>query len=55
MLENPACRLITIVGSGGIGKTRLALVAANEQAEVFADGAAFVPSRRSAQPRSWRR
>jgi predicted ATPase/DNA-binding SARP family transcriptional activator len=43
LLENPACRLVTIVGPGGIGKTRLALVAAAEQAEVFADGAAFVP------------
>ena len=43
LLENPACRLITIVGPGGIGKTRLALAAATEQAEIFADGAAFVP------------
>jgi predicted ATPase len=43
MLENPACRLITIVGTGGIGKTRLALAAAAEQADVFTYGAAFVP------------
>jgi predicted ATPase len=43
MLENPAHRLITIVGPGGIGKTRLTLAAAAEQAEVFADGAVFVP------------
>lgn len=43
LLENPACRLITIVGPGGIGKTRLALAAAAEQAEIFTDGAAFVP------------
>jgi predicted ATPase/DNA-binding SARP family transcriptional activator len=43
LLENPACRLITIAGPGGIGKTRLALAAAAEQAEVFAGGAAFVP------------
>ena len=43
LLENPVHRLITILGSGGIGKTRLALAAAAEQAEVFADGAAFVP------------
>jgi DNA-binding SARP family transcriptional activator len=43
MLENPAHRLLTIVGPGGIGKTRLTLAAAAEQAEVFADGAAFVP------------
>jgi predicted ATPase/DNA-binding SARP family transcriptional activator len=43
MLENPACRLITIVGPGGIGKTRLALAAGSDQAEAFANGAAFVP------------
>jgi DNA-binding SARP family transcriptional activator len=43
LLENPTYRLITIVGPGGIGKTRLALAAAAAQAEVFADGAAFVP------------
>jgi predicted ATPase/DNA-binding SARP family transcriptional activator len=42
LLENPACRLITIVGSGGIGKTRLALAAAAEHAEIFTDGAVFV-------------
>jgi predicted ATPase/DNA-binding SARP family transcriptional activator len=43
LLENPACRLLTLVGEGGIGKTRLALAAAAEQAGGFADGAAFVP------------
>jgi predicted ATPase/DNA-binding SARP family transcriptional activator len=43
LLENPACRLITIVGPGGIGKTRLALAATAEQAGVFADGVMFVP------------
>jgi predicted ATPase/DNA-binding SARP family transcriptional activator len=43
LLENPACRLITIVGPGGIGKTRLALAAAAEQCVAFMHGAAFVP------------
>ena len=42
LLEDPACRLVTIVGPGGIGKTRLALAAATEQACAFGDGAAFV-------------
>jgi DNA-binding SARP family transcriptional activator/predicted ATPase/predicted negative regulator of RcsB-dependent stress response len=43
LLENPSCRLITIAGPGGIGKTRLALAAATEYADMFAHGAAFVP------------
>jgi predicted ATPase/DNA-binding SARP family transcriptional activator len=43
LLENPAHRLITIVGPGGIGKTRLALAVAAEQSVTFAHGAAFVP------------
>jgi predicted ATPase len=43
LLKNPVCRLITIVGPGGIGKTRLALAAASEQGEAFTHGAAFVP------------
>jgi predicted ATPase len=42
MLADPACRLVTLVGPGGIGKTRLALqVAASKQA-TFTQGAAFV-------------
>ena len=41
-LANPACRLLTIVGPGGVGKTRLALQAAAEQIESFADGVWFV-------------
>jgi transcriptional regulator with XRE-family HTH domain len=43
LLANPACRLITIVGPGGIGKTRLVLAIAAEQAALFPDGAALVP------------
>jgi predicted ATPase len=43
LLETPACRMITITGPGGIGKTRLALAAATEQSDTFTHGAAFVP------------
>jgi predicted ATPase/Tfp pilus assembly protein PilF len=43
LLANPVCRLITIIGPGGIGKTRLALQTAAEQAEMFPHGAVFVP------------
>jgi predicted ATPase/class 3 adenylate cyclase len=42
-LADPACRLITVVGPGGIGKTRLALQVAADHAERFVHGAHFVP------------
>src|SRR5204862_244813 len=35
-------RLVTLLGPGGIGKTRLATVAAQRAAEVFTGGGAFV-------------
>jgi predicted ATPase len=41
-LLNPRQRLITLLGSGGIGKTRLALQSAADLAPYFADGVAFV-------------
>ena len=42
-LANPECRLLTLVGPGGTGKTRLALEAGAAQVRAFADGAFFVP------------
>ncbi len=42
LLADPACRLLTLIGAGGIGKTRLALQAAADQEAHFADGAVFV-------------
>ncbi|MCE7985949.1 MAG: hypothetical protein DYG89_32630 [Caldilinea sp. CFX5] len=43
LIGNPMCRLITIMGAGGMGKTRLALAAATEQSANFQHGALFVP------------
>lgn len=41
-LREPSTRLVTLIGTGGVGKTRLALAAAGASAPSFDDGVAFV-------------
>ncbi len=43
LIADPACRLITLIGPGGMGKTRLAVQAASQTRNAFPQGAAFVP------------
>jgi len=43
LVGDPNCRLLTINGPGGIGKTRLALESAHAALRAFSDGVCFVP------------
>jgi predicted ATPase/class 3 adenylate cyclase len=42
MLSQDGVRLVTLKGPGGMGKTRLAIEVASQEAETFADGVRFV-------------
>jgi predicted ATPase/DNA-binding SARP family transcriptional activator len=42
LLNDPACRLLTLIGQGGIGKTRLSLQTGELSRDDFADGVYFV-------------
>lgn len=42
-LDNPHCHLLTLVGFGGVGKSRLAVETAREKADEYEDGICFVP------------
>jgi predicted ATPase len=43
LIADPECRCMSLVGPGGIGKTRLALQAAQQHRAGFAHGVAFIP------------
>ena len=43
LFKDPQCRLLTLTGMGGIGKTRLAIEFASRQSNTFSSGVHYVP------------
>lgn len=43
LLDDPNCRLLSLIGAGGMGKTRLSLEVAQRKLNEFEDGVYFVP------------
>ena len=50
LLDDPGCRLLTLVGPGGAGKTRLALEAAKRRRDRYQHGVHFAPLASVASP-----
>lgn len=50
LMAQEDCRLLSLVGPGGVGKTRLARRAMQELAPAYADGVAFIPLEDLASP-----